>query len=67
MGSHQQSDFADHGERVAVGRRRAHEQGFQTAFVPRPDERRPGHGAEPAPSYGLTARDFLDLAVQLGC
>jgi 2-haloacid dehalogenase len=45
----------------------AHEQGFQTAFIPRPDERRPGHGAEPAPSYGLTARDFLDLADQLGC
>lgn len=47
--------------------RGAHEQGFQTAFVPRPDERGPGHGAEPAPSYGLLARDFLDLATQLGC
>ena len=45
----------------------AHEQGFQTAFVPRPDERGPGHGAEPAPSYGLIARDFIDLAEQLGC
>lgn len=47
--------------------RGAHEQGFQTAFVPRPDERGPGHGAEPAPAYGLVARDFIDLADQLGC
>jgi 2-haloacid dehalogenase len=45
----------------------AHEQGFQTAFIPRPDERGSGHGAEPAPSYGLVARDFIDLAEQLGC
>ena len=45
----------------------AHEQGFQTAFVPRPDERGPGHGAEPAPAYGLVAPDFIDLADQLGC
>ena len=45
----------------------AHEQGFQTAFVPRPDERGPGHGAEAAPAYGLVARDFIDLADQLGC
>jgi 2-haloacid dehalogenase len=45
----------------------AHEQGFQTAFVPRPDERGPGHGAEPAPPCGRVARDFADLANQLGC
>ncbi|EFV12340.1 haloacid dehalogenase type II [Segniliparus rugosus] len=44
----------------------AHRLGFQTAFVPRPDELGPGAGAEPAPESALLARDFLDLADQLG-
>jgi 2-haloacid dehalogenase len=43
--------------------------GFRTAFVPRPEEH--GHGQaqdlRPERPFDLVARDFLDLAEQLGC
>lgn len=43
--------------------------GLQTAFVPRPLEYGPGQASNLAPdgSFTLVARDFVDLAAQLGC
>ena len=43
--------------------------GFRTAFVPRPTEYGPNQAVDLAPerSYHVQARDFLDLADQLGC
>ena len=42
--------------------------GFCTAYVPRPQERGPGHTPEPASpgQFDIVAQDFLDLAAQLG-
>jgi len=42
--------------------------GLRTAYVTRPDEQGPGHGAPPVAvgRYDLQARDFMDLARQLG-
>jgi len=43
--------------------------GFRTAFVPRPTEYGPNQTVDLAAerSYDVQARDFLDLADQLGC
>lgn len=43
--------------------------GFRTAFVPRPAEHGPGQARDLRPErpFDLIARDFLDLAEQLGC
>ena len=43
--------------------------GFRTAFVPRPTEYGPNQTVDLAPerSYDVQARDFMDLADQLGC
>ncbi len=42
--------------------------GLQTAFVPRPMEYGPGQTSDLAPEhdFDLVARDFIDLAHQLG-
>jgi 2-haloacid dehalogenase len=43
--------------------------GFRTAFVPRPAEHGPGQTKDvtPAREWDVVARDFVDLAVRLGC
>ena len=41
--------------------------GFRTAYVPRPDERGLGVADPPRADFDLVAKDFLDLANQLGC
>ena len=43
--------------------------GYKTAFVPRPTEHGPKQTAdlEPTAQYTIIARDFIDLAAQLGC
>ena len=43
--------------------------GLRTAFVPRPDEYGPGHvrDRQAEHAFDLIARDFIDLADQLGC
>ena len=43
--------------------------GMRTAFIPRPDEAGPNYPADlrPDPSFDIVARDFHDLAAQLGC
>jgi 2-haloacid dehalogenase len=43
--------------------------GFRTCFVPRPTEHGPGQTSDLAPArpWDVVARDFLDLAEQLGC
>ena len=43
--------------------------GFRTAFVPRPSEHGPGQSTdlEPKREYDAVAKDFVDLAVKLGC
>jgi 2-haloacid dehalogenase len=43
--------------------------GFRTAFIPRPDEYGPGHAKDRRAehAFDLVARDFIDLADQLGC
>jgi 2-haloacid dehalogenase len=43
--------------------------GFRTAFVPRPEEHGPGQAQDLRPErpFDLVARDFLELAEQLGC
>jgi 2-haloacid dehalogenase len=48
--------------------RAARSVGFKTAFVPRPLEHGPGRDIDTAPddSFDINAKDFLDLAHQLG-
>lgn len=48
--------------------RAARSVGFKTAFVPRPLERGPGRDIDTTPdnSFDINAKDFLDLARQLG-
>ena len=43
--------------------------GMRTAFVPRPDEAGPNFPVDltPDPSFDIVAKDFHDLASQLGC
>ena len=43
--------------------------GLRTAFVPRPEEHGPGQSTDLAPrrDYDAVAKDFVDLAVKLGC
>lgn len=43
--------------------------GLRTAFVPRPSEHGPGQTTDLAPKrdYDAVAKDFVDLAVKLGC
>jgi 2-haloacid dehalogenase len=43
--------------------------GLRTAFVPRPEEHGPGQNTDLAPrrDYDAVAKDFVDLAVKLGC
>jgi 2-haloacid dehalogenase len=43
--------------------------GLRTAFVPRPAEHGPGQvkDVKPAREWDVVARDFVDLAVRLGC
>ena len=43
--------------------------GLRTAFVPRPSEHGPGQSTdlEPKGDYDAVAKDFVDLAVKLGC
>jgi 2-haloacid dehalogenase len=44
--------------------------GLRTAFVPRPLEHGPGHGADapkPGQTFDIEASDFLELAEKLGC
>jgi 2-haloacid dehalogenase len=43
--------------------------GLRTAFVPRPQEHGPGQSTDLAPrrDYDAVAKDFVDLAVTLGC
>ena len=43
--------------------------GLRAAFVPRPHEAGPHHAVDltPDPSFDIVARDFGDLADQLGC
>ena len=43
--------------------------GFRTAFVPRPNEHGPGSNRDvtPARQWDVIAKDFQDLAQQLGC
>ena len=43
--------------------------GLRTAFVPRPEEHGPGQSTDLAPKcdYDAVAKDFVDLAVKLGC
>ncbi len=47
----------------------AQAQGLRAAFVPRPLEFGPDHPPDPTPdpAFDVVARDFLDLAAQLGC
>ena len=42
--------------------------GLKSAFVPRPMERGPGNPPDPTPypSFDIVAKDFVDLADQLG-
>ena len=43
--------------------------GLRTAFVPRPEEHGPGQNTDLAPrrDYDAVAKDFVDLALKLGC
>lgn len=42
--------------------------GMRTAYIPRPLEMgNPPSSSDPDPSYDINARDFEDLATQLGC
>jgi 2-haloacid dehalogenase len=43
--------------------------GLRTAFVPRPEEHGPGQNTDLAPKrdYDAVAKDFVDLALKLGC
>jgi 2-haloacid dehalogenase len=47
----------------------ASEVGLRTAFVPRPNEHGPGSNRDviPARQWDIVAKDFQDLATQLGC
>ena len=47
----------------------ASEVGLRTAFVPRPNEHGPGSNRDvtPARQWDVVAKDFQDLATQLGC
>jgi 2-haloacid dehalogenase len=48
---------------------KASEVGLRTAFVPRPNEHGPGSNRDvtPARQWDMVAKDFQDLAQQLGC
>ena len=48
---------------------KASEVGLRTAFVPRPNEHGPGSNRDvtPARQWDIVAKDFQDLAQQLGC